>query len=126
MGLLLDFVAEIGAEEVRRLQVDLSAQQIGKLRLHGEEGESRRATWLEFHEHVHIAFGVKRIAYNRAEKRQLANVMAAAEVVYRFRRYLNGVGFRLIFVDDLIHDDPRSFSAVGAIPLQSILAENGR
>jgi hypothetical protein len=64
-----DFLAEIGAQEARREQVDLSSQKFGKLHFHSDVlekiGSFRR---LELDENVDIALRTKVVAQHGAEK----------------------------------------------------------
>jgi len=47
----------------------------------------------KLHEHVHIAFRGEIVAQDAAEKREAAEVMAPAEILDEFPRYVHGRGF---------------------------------
>jgi hypothetical protein len=49
------FAAEVGAQEARRVQVDIALEHRRKLILHREESQSRHVARLELHQHVHVA-----------------------------------------------------------------------
>jgi hypothetical protein len=49
LGFSLNFVSEIGAQELSRLQVHFSTEDFGEFVLHRKKGESRCMPWLELH-----------------------------------------------------------------------------
>ena len=57
LGLGEDLVAEVPAEETRRVEVHLAPEDRRQLRLHGEEGEAWNVARLELDEHIDVADG---------------------------------------------------------------------
>ena len=49
LGFSLNFVSEIGAQELSRMQIHFSTEDFGEFVLHRKKGESRRMPWLELH-----------------------------------------------------------------------------
>lgn len=83
------FATEIGAQESRRVQLNLSLEEFRKLVLHGEERQPRHMPWLELHQHIYVAIWPEVIAQHRAEQRQLADGMTFAEVSDGFLRHVD-------------------------------------
>jgi hypothetical protein len=75
-----DGVAEVRTEEAGRLEIDATAYDFSEFVLQAEEAEARRATRLEFDQHVDVTVRPEVVAQHRAEERQLADAVAAAEL----------------------------------------------
>ena len=82
--LRLHAVAEVSAQEVGRVEVHSSADDFGKLSLHGEKRQPGYVLWLEFDKNIHIAGGAKIVPQDGAEKSQLADVVSPAKVSNSF------------------------------------------
>ena len=78
-GLRQDLVAEVAAEEARRVEVHLPAEDRRELRLHREEAEAGHEAGLELHQDVHVAFRREVVPQDRSEERQAPDVVAPAE-----------------------------------------------
>ena len=66
------------------MQVDPAPEHLPELVPQGEEGQARDVTWLELDQDVNVAVRSKVTPQDRAEKRQPADVVLAAE-----RRYIS-------------------------------------
>src|SRR6185437_3084703 len=72
-------VPELGAEKVRRVQIDPSPENPRELVLHGEERQPRNVARLEIDEHVDVTLTSKVGASDRSEERELTDIVRAAK-----------------------------------------------
>src|SRR3990172_2042888 len=75
-------VTEVGAQELRRIEVNPAAQDIGQLLFHCEKSESRHMLHFELDQDVNVTLGPEVIAQDGAEKRKFFDVMLLAESCY--------------------------------------------
>jgi hypothetical protein len=75
-----NLIPEIGTQTGRCVQVHFSSQQSRQFLFHREEGQPRDVAALELNEHVDVAIRPEVSAEDRAEERELANVMTPAEI----------------------------------------------
>jgi hypothetical protein len=72
------------------VQIDRPPHQFGQFILQGKKGEPRYVARLKLDQHIHIALRAEVIAQDRAEQRQLADVVATTEILYGLPRKLDG------------------------------------
>src|SRR5213078_4312708 len=74
-----DFGLQPRAEESRRIQIHTPPQKFGKFILHAKKVQPRCLSRSKLDQHIDIAVGAKIVAQHRSEKRQAADMIAAAE-----------------------------------------------
>lgn len=75
-----DFVAEVGIQEGRGVQIDLPAQDPREFLLHFEEGKSGYEFGLEFHEEIDVAVRSKVATQDGTEETESTDVMGPAKL----------------------------------------------
>jgi hypothetical protein len=80
LGFGKDLVSEVWAKALGRIQINVTAENPGQFLLHREERQAGDVARIEFHEHVHVAVLPEILSEHRAEQREPAYVMAAAEL----------------------------------------------
>ena len=79
-GFAENFVAEVGAQALGRVQIDLSLEELAQLVLEGDEAEARGAPRLELDEHVDVALRREVIAEDAPEQREADDAVAPEEL----------------------------------------------
>jgi hypothetical protein len=80
LGLGEHFIAEVGAEEARRVQVHLPAKDPAELLFHREETQAGDMACFELHQYIDIALRPEIVPQDGAEKGQTPDVMTPAEL----------------------------------------------
>src|SRR5712691_8457783 len=79
LGLCQDGIPEIPAEKLRGIEVYLPSDKVGQLRFHVKKCETWHMAWLKLDEDINVTVRAEIIAQDRAEQRELVNMMSATE-----------------------------------------------
>ena len=83
LGRMDNLVAEDAAQLCRCSEDGLSAKQLTELDFHAGHGEiSHASPVLELNEDINVTLGTEPVCQNRPEKREFANPISLAEVIY--------------------------------------------